>query len=35
MNRRDDALRAVEKAVELAPGNATYRRIYDQIRERR
>ena len=34
MNRFEDALQAVKKAIELQPNNQAYRRIYDQIRER-
>lgn len=35
MNRIEDALLAVERAIKLEPDNATFRRIYAQIQERR
>jgi len=35
MNRIEDALLAVKKAIELEPANANFRRIYDQIQKRR
>lgn len=33
MHQRDAALAAVKEAVELAPGNASYRRIYERMKE--
>lgn len=35
MNRIDEALLAVKRAIELEPNNATFRQIYDQIQKRR
>jgi tetratricopeptide (TPR) repeat protein len=35
MNRIEDALPAVRQAIEIEPNNVTFRRIYDQIQERR
>jgi tetratricopeptide (TPR) repeat protein len=35
MNRIEDGLLAVRQAIELEPNNATYRRIYDQIQQKR
>jgi tetratricopeptide (TPR) repeat protein len=35
MNRIEDALLAVKRAIELEPNNATFRQIYDQIQKRK
>ena len=35
MDRTEEALQAVKKAIELEPDNVTFRRIYDQIQKRR
>jgi hypothetical protein len=35
LNRIEDALLAVKRAIELEPNNAAFRQIYDQIQKRR